>query len=123
MDNIDWGWLLFQFDGRINRAKFWLVWVVLYVFFAIVWGVAFRSDSSALVSLAGLLGLASIWPYLAVGVKRYHDHDKSGWWLLVGLIPLIGFFWLLIELGFLAGTDGPNQYGPDPLAASAIPEV
>ncbi len=123
MDNIDWGWLLFQFDGRINRAKFWLVWVVLYAFFAILWSVAFRTESSALVSLAGLLGIASIWPYLAVGVKRYHDHDKSGWWLLVGLIPFIGFFWLLIELGFLAGTDGPNQYGPDPLAAPAIPEV
>ncbi|TGR16409.1 DUF805 domain-containing protein, partial [Mesorhizobium sp. M8A.F.Ca.ET.197.01.1.1] len=48
--------------------------------------------------------------------KRWHDRNKSGWWTLIGLIPIIGGIWLLIELGILEGTRGANQYGPDPLA-------
>ena len=39
-----------------------------------------------------------------------------GWWVLIGLIPIVGFWWVLIECGFLQGDDGPNEYGPDPLA-------
>jgi uncharacterized membrane protein YhaH (DUF805 family) len=47
-----------------------------------------------------------------VYIKRFHDRDKTGWWVLIGLIPLIGPLWLLIELGFLKGTDGANRFGP-----------
>ena len=46
-----------------------------------------------------------------VHIKRFHDRDKSGWWVLIGLIPIIGAIWLLIELGFLKGTPGPNRFG------------
>jgi len=49
-------------------------------------------------------------------VKRYHDRDKSGWWVLIIFLPVIGALWYLIECGFLRGTDGNNAYGPDPLA-------
>lgn len=56
-----------------------------------------------------------LWIVLAVQVKRWHDRGKSGWMVLVYFIPLIGSFWVLIECGFLSGTAGPNQYGPDPL--------
>jgi uncharacterized membrane protein YhaH (DUF805 family) len=117
MDNIDWGHLLFQFDGRINRAKFWLAGISIYVAFWILMSVAVATDSSALRSMVGLLSILSIWPYLAVAIKRWHDRDKSGWWVLITLIPIIGFIWALVETGFLVGTAGPNQYGPDPLAA------
>ena len=58
-------------------------------------------------------------PNLAVAVRRLHDQDKSGWMILVGLIPLIGPIWLLI-LYFTEGTRGPNQYGPDPKAVAAV---
>ncbi len=50
--------------------------------------------------------VAASWPSLAVGVKRSHDRNRSGWFLLIGLIPIIGSIWLLIELGFLRGTIG-----------------
>ncbi len=48
---------------------------------------------------------------LAIGIRRYHDRNKSAWWLLLSLIPLVGGLWMFIELGFLKGTEGPNGYG------------
>ena len=55
---------------------------------------------------------------LAVYVKRFHDRGKSGWWVLIAFLPLIGFFWILIELGMLAGDPGPNTYGTLDTSAS-----
>ena len=53
----------------------------------------------------------SWWVSLAISVKRWHDRGKSGWWVLIGFIPIIGGLWALIETGFLGGDPGPNQYG------------
>lgn len=66
-------------------------------------------------SLAGLYTLAILIPSLAVGVRRLHDTGRSGWWLLISLIP----FGVFVLLYFLAseGEAGPNQYGPNPKAA------
>ncbi|TJX50878.1 MAG: DUF805 domain-containing protein, partial [Mesorhizobium sp.] len=63
-----------------------------------------------------LFALASIYFAIALYAKRWHDRNKSGWWTLIGLIPIIGGIWLLVELGILEGTRGANQYGSDPLA-------
>lgn len=52
---------------------------------------------------------------VAINVKRWHDLNKSGWWQLIELIPIIGSIWTVVKLGFLKGTDGPNRFGPDPL--------
>jgi uncharacterized membrane protein YhaH (DUF805 family) len=122
--------LLFGFQGRTNRAKFWLVAVALLIIEIIVLGVlcggAMMSDDpqQALASLgpvAGIvliiLGLAVTWITIAVGIKRFHDRNKSGVWILIIFVPVIGGLWYLIECGFLRGTPGPNDYGPDPLAA------
>ena len=65
-----------------------------------------------------IVGVLAFWISLAVGVKRWHDRNKSGWWMLIILVPVIGSLWYLIECGFLKGTTGPNTYGPDPLAAA-----
>jgi uncharacterized membrane protein YhaH (DUF805 family) len=56
---------------------------------------------------------------IIVQVKRWHDRDKSGWWVLINFIPLVGPLWTLIECGFIKGTTGENRFGPDPLARSA----
>jgi uncharacterized membrane protein YhaH (DUF805 family) len=61
----------------------------------------------------GIFALLTLIPTIIVYVKRFHDRDKSGWWVLIGLIPIIGVIWLLIELGFLKGTPGPNRFGTD----------
>jgi uncharacterized membrane protein YhaH (DUF805 family) len=121
--------LLFGFQGRTNRAKFWLVALALFVIeaivLAVIGGQAVMSDDpqqavASLGPVAGIvlviLGLATTWITIAVGIKRFHDRDKSGVWVLIIFVPVIGGLWYLIECGFLKGTPGPNNYGPDPLA-------
>ena len=119
VNDIDWAWLFFSFEGRINRAKFWLGIVVLW---AVVWVLALiaaATDSGFLWWLISIVGLLLIWPSLALSIKRWHDRNKSGWWVLIGLVPIIGGIWALIETGFLPGTVGPNEYGLDPLGPIA----
>jgi uncharacterized membrane protein YhaH (DUF805 family) len=122
--------LLFSFQGRVNRAKFWLVhlvmWVVILVVFAAIFGsAALSSDPQAALQSVGTIGglilfvvyVLAIWIGLAVAAKRWHDRNKSAWWILIALVPLVGGLWYLIECGFLKGTTGPNKFGPDPLTA------
>lgn len=71
----------------------------------------------AVSALAFAVAVLQVWISLAIGVKRYHDRDRKGWWLLIVLIPVIGSLWLFVVLGFLKGTEGANRFGPDPLAA------
>ncbi len=115
MENIDWQHLLFQFDGRINRAKFWIgvvaIWVVELIALLIL-----RAVGMGGVALYTVVMVVIIWPALAIQVKRWHDRGKSGWFVLVSLIPFVGWLWVLIECGFLEGDSGDNEYGPNPLA-------
>ena len=67
-------------------------------------------------TLFGIAQLALFIAILSANVRRYHDRDKSGWWVLIMLIPFIGPLWLLIEIGFLRGTRGANRFGADPVA-------
>ena len=73
----------------------------------------------AMAVLGAVLSLLLMWPWFAIAIKRFHDRDQSGWWLLLNLIPLIGQLWLAVVLGFLKGSDGENRFGADPLAAGA----
>jgi len=120
--------LLFSFEGRINRAKFWLVhivmWVVvLVVFGAILGSAAVSSDPQAALQSVGLVGglillvvyILALWIGLAIAAKRWHDRNKSAWWILIVFVPAVGALWYLIECGFLKGTTGPNKFGSDPL--------
>ena len=115
--------LLFSFNGRINRAKFWLGTVcllVVYIILAVISSATMGQDGPGIIGIIVLIiYIAMIWPSVALGVKRFHDRDKSGWWVLISLVPIIGGLWYLIECGFLEGTKGPNKFGPDPLAQAA----
>ena len=107
--------LLFTFEGRIGRQAYWLG-VVLMLAAGIVasiidWVVLGNSNGV----LSAVVGLVSFVASLAVSIKRWHDRDKSGWWVLIVFVPLIGWLWAIIENGFLPGTPGPNRFGPDPL--------
>jgi uncharacterized membrane protein YhaH (DUF805 family) len=155
---MDWTTLLFSFNGRINRGKYWLtvlIYMAVWTTFlagSLIWLGGLNVNN--LLSLAGtglmiwligfILLIAGTWSGLAVGVKRLHDRDKSGWWILLfWLGPSIlggwqtatpdfggGFIfslaatailiWAFVELGCLRGTPGPNQYGPDPLGHPAL---
>jgi len=126
---------LFSFDGRLNRAKFWLiliatdiaVFVLLAILVAVTGGSMTMGEDGSMPSMGGgvignlvalVIFVAAVWIGFAVGVKRYHDRGKSGWWVLIALVPVVGGLWYLIECGFLRGTIGPNAYGPDPVALS-----
>ena len=120
--------LLFSFQGRINRAKFWLVHVVMWVVVLVVFGAilgsaALSSDPQAALQSVGLVGglillvvyILALWIGLAIAAKRWHDRNKSAWWILIVFVPAVGGLWYLIECGFLKGTTGPNKFGSDPL--------
>jgi len=119
----------FRFDGRINRARYWRIKIGLLLMnlFFHLW-VAMQFSHSALhrpptrtgewILLLGVLAVTvvTLWVSIATDVRRFHDRDKSGWWVFILLVPVVGPVWLLIECGFLPGTPGPNRFGPDPLA-------
>ncbi|NQW52760.1 MAG: DUF805 domain-containing protein [Rhodospirillales bacterium] len=121
--------LLFGFQGRINRARFWYVHIGVVIAQIVVFSLAggaalLQGDPRAMANSASATGLMTsllfipiFWISIALAVKRYHDLGKSGWWIFIVFVPLIGAIWFLIEVGFLPGTRGPNQYGADPLAA------
>jgi uncharacterized membrane protein YhaH (DUF805 family) len=115
--------LLFSFEGRINRARFWigiLVIVAIEIVGLIVATViGYLVGAELAMILFYLVVLVMLWPSIALGVKRFHDRNKSGWWVLISLVPIIGGIWYLVECGFLEGTKGPNQFGPDPLQMPA----
>ena len=128
----------FDFKGRMNRGKYWLVTVANTFIIVAAILIAIVTDSWALGVLAGLIFLVLIMSGIAAGVKRLHDRNKSAWWLLlfylvpsilqaagnhapdIGLVfGLIGFAvsaWAFVELGCLRGSIGGNPYGPDPVA-------
>ena len=109
--------LLLSLDGRISRSKWWLGQAILLVPM-IVAQVLVDMQPGGAMAIGGLIALAIIWPSIAISAKRWHDRDKSAWWILVGIIPLIGFIWLIIECGCLKGSDGANRFGDDPLAGT-----
>jgi uncharacterized membrane protein YhaH (DUF805 family) len=122
---------LFSFHGRIGRLGWWLgQLIVLSIILIAIAVFPFILTSSyeqlGLISHLNLEGLntnsiiyilcvisLAYWVSISISVKRYHDLNKSGFWIFVTLIPYIGLIWQTIECGFLAGTVGTNQYdGP-----------
>lgn len=116
---------LTSWNGRLRRRDFWL----LSILNAVVFGILINIVAMALggmmdpnnpgqmnpsAMIAFVLYIPMIYIALAIQAKRWHDRDKGAIWILIGLIPLIGSIWVLIECGFLDGTPGPNRFGPSP---------
>ena len=123
------------FSGRAQRSEFW--WFMLFLLIAqIVLGLidsmifpptevmnmasSMQDGMSFSFSyqpqpITAIFLLAMLLPNIGVGVRRLHDTGRSGWWLLIGLIPLIGLIVLIVFFAS-AGNNGDNEYGPDPLA-------
>ena len=125
-------WLLFSFKGRVNRRTFWL-FQLFNVFIVLLAMNLFTGDavqalhyvvkaltdpkfvanpeSDAAMQVFAMTNVAMLWPNLAVEVKRWHDRDRPALFILVKFIPVVGYFWFLIEAGCLPGTRGINRYG------------
>jgi uncharacterized membrane protein YhaH (DUF805 family) len=143
------GQFLFSLRGRISRSQFWLKWVLpvlaITVVLAIIIVAAVQTgndDTAAVFSVILMIFfLLTLWPNIAVLVKRIHDRNKSGWLMLLyyvpaildyiisatagqqspaavflSLITLVVGIWFFIEFGCMRGTIGANRYGPDPVA-------
>jgi uncharacterized membrane protein YhaH (DUF805 family) len=98
------------FEGRSRRAEYWyfvLCNFIVSVVLALIGGVIHTNILSTIYALAALL------PSLAVGVRRLHDTQRSGWWLLLAFIPIIGIIILIVWLA-TDSKPGANQYGPNP---------
>jgi uncharacterized membrane protein YhaH (DUF805 family) len=110
------------FSGRARRKEYWFFLLFNLIFLA----VATILDSVLKLNFKGLpygwiytiYALAVIIPSLAVAIRRLHDVGKSGWWLLIALVPLIGAIWLLV-LYVRDSQPGENRYGPNPKEATA----
>jgi uncharacterized membrane protein YhaH (DUF805 family) len=98
------------FSGRTHRKAFWM-----FVLFDVIIAIVLTMIDGILgMGLLGLLySLALLIPRLAVSARRLHDADRTGWWLLISLIPVIGIL-VLIFFWIQPGTTGDNQYGPEP---------
>jgi uncharacterized membrane protein YhaH (DUF805 family) len=150
---MDWGFLFFKFAGRINRAKFWIAVLIFTAINIVLAIIGYALDESVMFqAVNGMIGIVVLISSIAVGIKRLHDRDKSGWYLVLfyivpGVLATIGmvvgmtaedgslvtgllFFaaaaigiWAFIELGCLRGTVGSNRFGPDPLPSPAGPVV
>jgi uncharacterized membrane protein YhaH (DUF805 family) len=110
--------LLFSFDGRISRKTFWIALVSVYFAFGAIYLVLlfiFGDQTNTALMLQLIPAIPFNWIYLALWAKRWHDRNKSTFWICLQLIPVLGFLWSFIEAGCLRGTEGPNRYGPDPL--------
>jgi uncharacterized membrane protein YhaH (DUF805 family) len=121
MTPIDWAKRPLQkyadFSGRAPRAEYW--WFYLFVML----GYVAASIIDSMVGLGGtvspygiltmLFGLAMLVPSLAAGARRLHDIGRSGWWLLIVLVPIIGIIVLIVFL-VTPSEPGDNQYGPNP---------
>lgn len=107
--------ILFGFAGRIGRRTWWLWGVAAMLGMALYATVLLRVAGLSATNTDLLVNLLLLWPAVAISAKRWHDRGKSGWWVLVVLVPVVGMVWVLIENGCLRGTPGPNRYGADPL--------
>jgi uncharacterized membrane protein YhaH (DUF805 family) len=145
---VEWFFENFSPSGRTNRARYWLYSIAYGVAWAILWVIFFAATAFlmnagglgvALVIVLGIALLVGSLPLLFLGIRRLHDREKSGLWIVLFLfapniisalseatadettsliLALAGIglsIWAFVELGCLKGTTGPNEFGPDPL--------
>ena len=106
-----------MFHGRARRKEYWFFFLfnMLFTAIAVIVDMTMGTfiDDLGVGLLQGVYALAVLIPSIAVTVRRLHDTDKSGWWIFISLVPLIGGIWLLVLL-VLDGNSNENRFGGDP---------
>jgi uncharacterized membrane protein YhaH (DUF805 family) len=106
--------LLFSPAGRIGRRGWWLWGVAMPLGLGLYFTVLLRVAGVSVRGADVAVNLLLVWPTVCISIKRWHDRGKSGWWVLVSLIPFVGWLWALIENGLLRGEAGSNRFGDPP---------
>ena len=105
-----------DFSGRARRKEFWMFYLFCSIISSILSVIDSVLDLGSTIGfgvLSPIFSLIILIPYLAVSVRRLHDTNKTGWYLLLLLLPIIGWIWLLV-LFVIEGDEGKNEYGDDP---------
>ena len=104
-----------NFSDRASRSEYWY-WILFIILAEIVTSIIDYAIGAQVVT--GIFGLATFLPSLGLAIRRLHDLDRTGWWVLLWFIPIIG--WIILLIWFCTrGTIGPNRFGPDPLGGMA----
>ncbi len=111
------------FSGRASRSEYWYFTLFFIIFSYALFGIDYYFDlttpDSTLGLLSGIFSFALLIPSLGVGVRRLHDIGRSGWWLFIMLVPLVGFIVVLLW-DIRDSQPGDNQYGPNPKGVPAV---
>jgi uncharacterized membrane protein YhaH (DUF805 family) len=109
---MSWSDFLLSSRGRISLKAFWLQWnIPVSIIVFVLNFVVLPADRPA---LRVILNVLCFWPSLVIVARRCHDRNRVLTFMLVVMIPVIGWIWLFVELYLLPGTVGPNRFGPDP---------
>ena len=112
----------FNFKTRSRRSEYWyfsLFLLLLGIATGLVDQLVFSTETTDIGPLNGIASLATLIPSFAVSVRRLHDIERSGWFLLLALIPIIGWIILLYWM-CQPGTPGQNQFGEDPMGEGGL---
>lgn len=113
-------WFLFSFRGRVGRAQFWRFVACVWIFGLLLATVDALLSMAQVDGMAGpVFGLLIAYPCIAVLAKRWHDRDRTAWYVLLHFIPVLGTLWTLVECGFLVGSAEANRFGPPPALEDA----
>lgn len=100
--------------GRVSRRTFWLYGVAALLGLGLLGHALLAIAGVDQGHIEGIVNLLLVWPAIAVSAKRWQDRNRSPWWVLVTLIPIVGWLWALIDNGVVKGTPGPNRFGNPP---------
>lgn len=106
------------FTGRARRKEYWMFLVINMAISLVLQIVLGMISPELMLIVVGLYTLGIILPSIAVVIRRLHDINKSGWWMFISMVPLIGGIWFLVLMA-KEGDSGPNEYGADPKGAGA----
>ncbi len=100
--------------GRIGRATYWRWGVCALLGLGLLGHALLDIARLPAQRVESIVSLLLAWPTIAISAKRWHDRNRSGWWVLVVLVPVLGWVWALLDNGFVRGDRGPNRFGPPP---------
>lgn len=99
-----------EFSGRTSRRDYWIAIIINAVIISVLQALSQGTDLFIFILIEFIYSIAIILPFISISVRRMHDINKNGCWILINLIPIIGGIWFVV-LSLKSGTEGENEYG------------